>query len=140
MLFERFRFRAMGSPCEIALYGDTRADLERGRDVACREIARLEHHVHLVAGIALAKQEGAAGIALDGLEDGPGLELSTRVKLPTASDDEDELLGTGRATYTFQLDLYKRIGAITPLGGLCLIAGWLTLAWFSRGRAIWKDQ
>ena len=42
MLFERFRFRAMGSPCELALYGGSRRVLEEARDVACREIARLE--------------------------------------------------------------------------------------------------
>ncbi len=42
MLFDRFRFRAMGSPCELALYAESRAALEDARDVACREIARLE--------------------------------------------------------------------------------------------------
>lgn len=42
MLFDRFRFRAMGSPCELALYGESRPILEDAREVACREIARLE--------------------------------------------------------------------------------------------------
>lgn len=42
MLFERFRFRAMGSPCELALHAESRRALEDGRDAACREIARLE--------------------------------------------------------------------------------------------------
>ena len=42
MLLERFRFRAMGSPCELALYAPTRDALEHGRETACREIARLE--------------------------------------------------------------------------------------------------
>ena len=42
MLFDRFRFRAMGSPCELSLYAESRPALERARDTACREIARLE--------------------------------------------------------------------------------------------------
>ena len=45
----------------------------------------------------------------------PGLELSTRIKLPTASSSDRELLGTGEASYTLQVDLYKQVGRFTPL-------------------------
>ena len=31
--------------------------------------------------------------------------------------------------YALALTNVKWLGAITPLGGLCLLAGWLTLAW-----------
>ncbi len=55
------------------------------------------------------------------------------------------LIATGIALFSGSLYLLvltgqRWLGAVTPLGGVCLIAGWLTLAWFSRGRAIWKDQ
>ena len=43
----------------------------------------------------------------------PALEFSTRIRIPTASDDE--LLGTGEPAYTLQLDLYKQVGRVTPL-------------------------
>jgi len=43
----------------------------------------------------------------------PALELSGRVKTPSA--DEGKGLGTGEPSYTVQVDLYRRFGAITPL-------------------------
>jgi hypothetical protein len=45
----------------------------------------------------------------------PALELSTRIKIPTASNSDQKLLGTGGATYTLQLDLYRQFGRVTPL-------------------------
>ena len=39
---ERFGFRAMGSPCELSLYGASRAALEPIARSCAREIARLE--------------------------------------------------------------------------------------------------
>lgn len=42
MRLERFGFRAMGSPCELALYGETRAALAPIVDACAREISRLE--------------------------------------------------------------------------------------------------
>jgi len=45
----------------------------------------------------------------------PALEFGTRVKIPTASNANDQLLGTGSPTYTLQVDLYKQIGRVTPL-------------------------
>jgi len=42
MRLERFRFRAMGSPCELQLYGDSRKALEDLAHRCTREVARLE--------------------------------------------------------------------------------------------------
>ena len=42
MQLERFRFRAMGSPCELQLWADDRQTAERVADVATAEVARLE--------------------------------------------------------------------------------------------------
>jgi FAD:protein FMN transferase len=42
MRLERFRFRAMGSPCEIQLHGPARAALAGVARAATREVARLE--------------------------------------------------------------------------------------------------
>lgn len=42
MRLERFRFRAMGSPCELQLYGDSRKTLEALAKRCTREVARLE--------------------------------------------------------------------------------------------------
>ena len=39
---ERFHFRAMGSPCELHLYGDSAAHVARVAEAAKEEIARLE--------------------------------------------------------------------------------------------------
>ena len=45
----------------------------------------------------------------------PALELSTRIKIPTAASSNRQLLGTGSPSYSVQLDLYKRMGRVTPL-------------------------
>lgn len=42
MRLERFRFRAMGSPCELQLYGESRKGLEAIAERCTREVARLE--------------------------------------------------------------------------------------------------
>ncbi len=42
MRLERFAFRAMGSPCELALYGASRAAVAPIAEACSREIARLE--------------------------------------------------------------------------------------------------
>ena len=42
MALQRFRFRAMGSPCELKLHGESRAALSPIADRCVREIARLE--------------------------------------------------------------------------------------------------
>ena len=42
MDFHRVEFRAMGSPCELRLYGERHADVDRVAREARGEIARLE--------------------------------------------------------------------------------------------------
>jgi thiamine biosynthesis lipoprotein len=42
MKLERFRFRAMGSPCELQLWGESRRAAARVAEIAGREIERLE--------------------------------------------------------------------------------------------------
>lgn len=39
---ERFRFRAMGSPCEFQLWAESRADAKQVAELAAAEVARLE--------------------------------------------------------------------------------------------------
>jgi hypothetical protein len=46
----------------------------------------------------------------------PFVELSARVKFPTA--DEDERLGTGEADYRVQIDLARSLGRFTPFAAL----------------------
>jgi hypothetical protein len=46
----------------------------------------------------------------------PFVELSARVKFPTA--DEDERLGTGELDYRVQVDLAKSFGRITPFAAI----------------------
>ena len=46
----------------------------------------------------------------------PAFELSAKLKIPTA--DPDENLGTGEPAYTFQADLYQRVGRFTPMATL----------------------
>ena len=35
---------------------------------------------------------------------------------------------------TLDTDRFRALGPVTPVGGLCLIAGWLALAFMSKGR------
>ena len=42
MFFERLVFRAMGSPCALALYAESRAEIASVADACFREVARLE--------------------------------------------------------------------------------------------------
>lgn len=44
----------------------------------------------------------------------PYVELTGKVKLPTA--DEDDGLGTGETDYTIQADIFKSFGPFTPFG------------------------
>lgn len=43
----------------------------------------------------------------------PAIELTAGAKVPTAS--KQDALGTGEPAYTLQLDLFDRLGAVTPL-------------------------
>ncbi len=44
----------------------------------------------------------------------PALELSGRVKIPTADDNDN--LGTGEPDYTIQLDAYRKVWRLVPFG------------------------
>lgn len=46
----------------------------------------------------------------------PLIDLTGKIKVPTA--DEDKGLGTGEFDYTFQVDVSKKFGKITPFGTL----------------------
>lgn len=59
---------------------------------------------------------GATYAALYDKPGGLGLDLTAKVKLPTA--DEKKGLGTGEADYIFLADLYKTFDRITGFGGV----------------------
>lgn len=44
----------------------------------------------------------------------PAPEFATLFKIPTASNADEELLGTGEPSYVLKLDVYKTIGRVTP--------------------------
>lgn len=48
----------------------------------------------------------------------PAVELSARIKFPTASNSENELIGTGDYAYTLQADFFQRWGRVTPLASV----------------------
>lgn len=45
----------------------------------------------------------------------PAVELSARIKFPTASNSANELIGTGDYSYTLQAGFFRRWGRVTPL-------------------------
>ena len=62
------------------------------------------------------------------------LVLATRAEVPRVPF---ALFGAGivifsGSLYTLALTNVQWLGALTPLGGLCLLAGWLALAWQPR--------
>jgi len=59
---------------------------------------------------------GATYAALSDKPNGFGLDLTAKVKLPTA--DEKKGLGTGEADYIFLADLYKTFDRVTAFGGV----------------------
>jgi hypothetical protein len=60
----------------------------------------------------------AAGtyFAIDGDEWGPGLDLTAKIKFPTANKDAG--LGTGETDYALQMDVYQSIDKLTVTGSL----------------------
>ena len=66
-------------------------------------------------------ESGLGDIILSGsytwfLEDLPSLELTGKIKIPTA--DENKGLGTGEADYTIQLDVFQSIDRLSPFATL----------------------
>ncbi len=89
-----------------------KAVLEKNATLAVWQTAALYHLVHAVVLLVLAEKAAVA-------------------RVPFA------LFGAGIAVfsgslYALALTNLKWLGAITPLGGACLLAGWLALAWKPR--------
>lgn len=59
---------------------------------------------------------GATYYAIDGTESSPGLDITGKVKLPTA--DKNVGLGTGETDYFIQLDLYQSFKKLTLSGAV----------------------
>ncbi len=85
-----------------------RATLAETGRIANWETATLYHLVHAVALLALALRDRVA-------------------RLPFALFSAGILIFSG-SLYVLALTNLKWLGAITPLGGLCLLGGWLALA------------
>ena len=86
--------------------------LEKNGTLAVWQTAALYHLVHAVVLLVLAQKAAVARVPFT-------------------------LFGAGIAIfsgslYTLALTNVKWLGAITPLGGVCLLAGWLALAWKPR--------
>ncbi len=92
-----------------------------------RGLARLSGAVALVAMLAASTARttesglgdivGSVGYALLlGNDDMPFVELTGKIKFPTASDSKS--LGTGEFDYTAQLDLAQTFGKVTPYATL----------------------
>lgn len=75
--------------------------------------------LHAVALFALAAWGSATGRSIQ-----PGAALFTL-----------GVLAFSGSLYVLALGGPRWLGPITPIGGLCLIAGWVSLAWLGRGAA-----
>lgn len=91
----------------------------RGRlqpaDLSVWETAARYHLIHAVALLAIAL----------------GVPVS-RAQLPFGLMALGILIFSG-SLYVLALSGVRWLGAVTPLGGLCMIAGWLAIAWAMRG-------
>lgn len=86
--------------------------LERNGTLAVWQTAALYHLVHAVVLLVLAQRVTVA-------------------RLPFALFGAGIVIFSG-TLYTLAVTNVKWLGAITPLGGLCLLAGWLALLWMRR--------
>jgi uncharacterized membrane protein YgdD (TMEM256/DUF423 family) len=59
------------------------------------------------------------------------LSTGRQIHLPAAFFSAGILLFSG-SIYLLVLTGAKWLGPVTPLGGLCLIAGWISLVWLAR--------
>ncbi len=89
-----------------------KATLLKNGTLAPWETAVLYHLAHAVVLLALAQR-------------------SLVPRLPFALFGAGIVIFSG-SLYTLALTNVKWLGAITPLGGLCLLVGWLALAWKPR--------
>lgn len=86
--------------------------LEKNGTLAVWQTAALYHLVHAVVLLVLAQKPAVA-------------------RLPFALFGAGIVIFSG-SLYTLAVTNFKWLGAITPLGGVCLLAGWLALAWKPR--------
>ena len=86
--------------------------LEKNGTLAIWQTAALYHLVHAVVLLVLAQKPAVP-------------------RVPFALLGAGILIFSG-SLYTLALTNVKWLGAITPFGGLCLLAGWLALAWKPR--------
>ncbi len=89
-----------------------KATLETNGTLAVWQTAALYHLVHAVVLLVLAQKTAVA-------------------RVPFALFGAGIVIFSG-SLYTLALTNVKWLGAITPLGGVCLLAGWLALAWRPR--------
>ena len=90
-----------------------KAVLEKNGTITVWQTAALYHLVHAVVLLVLAQKAAVA-------------------RVPFALFGAGIVIFSG-SLYTLALTNVKWLGAITPLGGVCLLAGWLALAWKPRG-------
>lgn len=88
--------------------------LESHGTTAIWQTAALYHLVHSVVLLVLAQREAVARLAFTLFVAG--------------------ILIFSGSLYLLAVTGVKWLGAITPFGGLCLLAGWLSLAFTRRGR------
>ncbi len=89
-----------------------KAVLEKNGTLAVWQTAALYHLVHAVVLLVLAQRAAVP-------------------RLPFALMGAGIVIFSG-TLYTLAVTNVKWLGAITPLGGVCLLAGWLALAWKPR--------
>jgi len=86
--------------------------LETNGTLAIWQTAALYHLVHAVVLLVLAQKAAVARV--------PFVLIGAGIVVFSGS------------LYALAVTNVKWLGAITPLGGLCLLAGWLALAWKPR--------
>ena len=89
-----------------------KATLDQNATLAVWQTAALYHLVHAVVLLVLAQKAAVSRVAFALF--GAGIVLFSG------------------SLYALAVTNLKWLGAITPLGGVCLLAGWLALAWKPR--------
>jgi len=129
MRLERFRFRAMGSPCELLLWGASRESLQPHVDACAKEILRLEQKFSRYRDDSLASKINRSA----GNEQGVILDEETAALLDFAATAHresqgrfDPTSGVLRRVWDFKsgaLPTNEALAAIRPL------VGWHKVRW-----------
>jgi len=129
MLLERFGFRAMGSPCQIQLWGESRSTLEPVFRRCAEEIQRLEHKFSRYRADSLASRIKASAGDPNGIEvdDETALLLDFAATAHTESGGRfDPTSGVLRRIWDFKsnrLPSSDEIALVLPL------VGWQEIVW-----------